>query len=255
MPSPFEHYITCCTEKTFRLLFPVSCCDTGTYVRVLKQSDVFLNMFMCPYPRYRYRHPGGRRTAVPTDARGAQQEQVVGIQDLGFGDGESRAAGTNWRRAVGRNWCRRSLRGMRWRVHPRAPHAPCMARMSRVHGQGGLWAQHPGLQVGSPTRGAPSNLGSQHASRCNEFGHLKGGRQCTRSVSQHLRDPREERTPRVAARRCTLDFFKPSPCLARRQWRWGDAAIAHFLVFWLFSRPPQGGEACDECTMRAMDPN
>ena len=129
-PLPAIHHVLH-RKHSFCLL---CCVATGARAFVSSTDPASSYMFMCPYPRYRYRHPGGRRTAVPTDARGAQQEQVVGIQDLGFGGGESRAACTNWRRAVGRNWCRRSLRGLRWGVNPRTPDAPCMARMSRVHG-------------------------------------------------------------------------------------------------------------------------
>ena len=137
---------------------------------------------------------------------------------------------------MGRNWCRRSLRGLRWGVNPRSPHAPCMARMSRVHGQGRLWAQHPGLQVGSPTRGAQPNLVSQHASRCNEFGHLKGGRQCTRSASQHLWDPREVRTPGRGAP-LYIRFFRP---LRAGHGGKGGGEMPPLPSMFFFSRSPQG---------------
>ena len=51
--SHFQHYIMFCTETFHLLLF---CVTTRARAFVsLHQPDVFL----CPYPRYRYCHPGG----------------------------------------------------------------------------------------------------------------------------------------------------------------------------------------------------
>ena len=125
-----------CTE-TFRLLLFCGY-NSDTCVRVLHRPDVFLHVYVS-LPTIQVSSSWGM-TNCSTDRRSRRSARTSGGNSRpGIRRGGSRAACTNWRRAVGRNWCRRSLRVSRWGVNPRTPHAPCMAWMSRVHGQGRLW--------------------------------------------------------------------------------------------------------------------
>ena len=57
----------------------------------------------------------------------------------------------------------------------------------------------------------------------------------------------DPRSRRAAVRQ----IFSPSPCRARRQWRWEDAAIAQFFFFAVAPRGVRG--PCNELTLRALD--
>ena len=125
--SHFQHYIMFCTE-TFRL-FVVLCYNSGTCVRVLHGPDVFLCL------------------CVPTHDTGIV---ILGDDELQYRPTLAALSKNKWwefktwdlgvanlgqlARIGGVLWDEIGHRGLRWRVNPRAPHAPCMARMSRVHG-------------------------------------------------------------------------------------------------------------------------
>ena len=246
-PLPAIHHVL--HRKHFFCL--LCCVTTGARAFVSSTDPASSYMFMCPYPRYRYRHPGGRRTAVPTDARGAQQEQVVGIQ--GFGGGESRAACTNWRRAVGRNWCRRSLRGVALGGQP--SHTRCT-----VHGPdvscsrlGGAVGTASGIISGLSNTGSSIEFGVPACQPLQQFRPPQGWSALHAIGVAAPEGSAGGEDARVAARRCTLDFFAFSVP--------GTAAMVvgrcrHCPDFF-FSRSSQGdcGGPCNELTLRAMDLN